>query len=305
MPPVTCGFPWVQDPVAWRWRTFYGEPAAGAAASRCGARPSVRAVVRGRHGLLRRVHGAAGRDHRDGCVPRAAAPVRHGLAAVQWVSLAYLLALTALLVPAGRWSDRVGRKLMYLYGFVVFTAASAACGARALARRADRAARGPGRRARRCCRRTAWRSWSPACPARTRRAALGVQAAAQAVGLASGPRHRRHAGGGGGLALGVLPQRPRCGGASRSWMGWFLLPRTRQPRRAVTATGPAGGAAACGRRSRHRPGGTCCSRSRRPDAGHLRAVRARLTAWVAAVGGGGGGGIVPAPAGAAGRRAAA
>jgi MFS family permease len=37
-----------------------------------------------------------------------------GLAAVQWVSLAYLLALTTLLVPAGRWSDRVGRKLLYL-----------------------------------------------------------------------------------------------------------------------------------------------------------------------------------------------
>jgi len=51
-----------------------------------------------------------------------------GLAAVQWVSLAYLLALTALLVPAGRWSDRVGRKLTYLYGFVVFAGASAACG---------------------------------------------------------------------------------------------------------------------------------------------------------------------------------
>src|SRR5512135_2362041 len=51
-----------------------------------------------------------------------------GLAAVQWVSLAYLLALTALLVPSGRWSDRAGRKLMYLYGFAVFAAASAACG---------------------------------------------------------------------------------------------------------------------------------------------------------------------------------
>jgi MFS family permease len=43
-----------------------------------------------------------------------------GLAVVQWVSLAYLLALTALLVPAGRWSDRTGRKLTYLYGFIAF-----------------------------------------------------------------------------------------------------------------------------------------------------------------------------------------
>ena len=51
-----------------------------------------------------------------------------GLAGVQWVSLAYLLALVALLVPVGRWSDRFGRKLVYLYGFVVFAGASAACG---------------------------------------------------------------------------------------------------------------------------------------------------------------------------------
>ncbi|HEX7164514.1 MAG TPA: MFS transporter [Trebonia sp.] len=51
-----------------------------------------------------------------------------GLASVQWVSLAYLLVLTALLVPAGRWSDRAGRKLVYLYGFVVFAGSSAACG---------------------------------------------------------------------------------------------------------------------------------------------------------------------------------
>ncbi|MGD0376366.1 MAG: MFS transporter [Streptosporangiaceae bacterium] len=50
------------------------------------------------------------------------------LAGVQWVSLAYLLALVALLVPVGRWSDRYGRKLMYLYGLVVFAGASAACG---------------------------------------------------------------------------------------------------------------------------------------------------------------------------------
>ena len=50
------------------------------------------------------------------------------LAAVQWVSLAYLLALVALLVPIGRLSDAHGRKLMYLHGFVLFAVASAACG---------------------------------------------------------------------------------------------------------------------------------------------------------------------------------
>jgi MFS family permease len=49
------------------------------------------------------------------------------LAAVQWVSLSYLLVLVALLAPAGRIADTVGRKLVYGYGFAVFTAASAAC----------------------------------------------------------------------------------------------------------------------------------------------------------------------------------
>src|SRR4051812_12789388 len=49
------------------------------------------------------------------------------LSAVSWVSLSYLLTLTLLLVPVGRVSDALGRKLFYVYGFAVFTAASAAC----------------------------------------------------------------------------------------------------------------------------------------------------------------------------------
>jgi MFS family permease len=51
-----------------------------------------------------------------------------GLAGVQWVSLGYLLMLVAVLVPAGRFPDRAGRKTSYLLGFGVFAAASAACG---------------------------------------------------------------------------------------------------------------------------------------------------------------------------------
>src|SRR5450631_381023 len=50
-----------------------------------------------------------------------------GLGSVAWVSLAYLLVLAVLLVPVGRWADSRGRKLLYLYGFVLFTLASAAC----------------------------------------------------------------------------------------------------------------------------------------------------------------------------------
>ena len=41
------------------------------------------------------------------------------VAAVQWVSLIYLLGLIALLAPAGRLGDAVGRKLVYTYGFAL------------------------------------------------------------------------------------------------------------------------------------------------------------------------------------------
>jgi MFS family permease len=109
-----------------------------------------------------------------------------GLASVQWVSLAYLLVLTALLVPAGRWSDRAGRKLMYLYGFFVFACSSAACGlapslGALVALRVVQAAGAALLQA------NSVALVVTSVPARTRRAALGVQAAAQAVGLASGP----------------------------------------------------------------------------------------------------------------------
>jgi MFS family permease len=109
-----------------------------------------------------------------------------GLASVQWVSLAYLLVLTALLVPAGRWSDRVGRKLMYLYGFIVFAGSSAACGlapslGALIALRVVQAGGAALLQA------NSVALVVTSVPERNRRTALGVQAAAQAVGLASGP----------------------------------------------------------------------------------------------------------------------
>jgi EmrB/QacA subfamily drug resistance transporter len=48
---------------------------------------------------------------------------------VQWVVLAYLLVLTALIVGAGRLGDVIGRRRLLLAGILVFTAASAVCGA--------------------------------------------------------------------------------------------------------------------------------------------------------------------------------
>ncbi|NRR30260.1 MFS transporter [Oxalobacteraceae bacterium] len=48
---------------------------------------------------------------------------------VQWVVLAYLLAITTLIVSVGRLGDLIGRRRLLLAGIVLFTLASALCGA--------------------------------------------------------------------------------------------------------------------------------------------------------------------------------
>ena len=48
--------------------------------------------------------------------------------AVQWVVLAYLLAITVLIVSAGRLGDLTGRRRLLLFGIAIFTLASLACG---------------------------------------------------------------------------------------------------------------------------------------------------------------------------------
>jgi MFS family permease len=50
-----------------------------------------------------------------------------GVSAVTWVGLSYLVTVVVLVVPVGRLSDTTGRKLVYTYGFVVFIAGSALC----------------------------------------------------------------------------------------------------------------------------------------------------------------------------------
>ena len=47
---------------------------------------------------------------------------------VQWIVLAYLLAITTLIVSVGRLGDLVGRRRLLLAGIVLFTVASALCG---------------------------------------------------------------------------------------------------------------------------------------------------------------------------------
>ena len=47
---------------------------------------------------------------------------------VQWVTLAYVIAITSLLLPAGRLAQMRGAKRLYLLGFLVFTVGSLLCG---------------------------------------------------------------------------------------------------------------------------------------------------------------------------------
>jgi len=154
-----------------------------------------------------------------------------GPGAVEWVSLSYLLALVALLVPVGRFSDAHGRKLMYLYGFAVFTLASAACGlapslAVLVVFRVVQALGAALMQA------NSVALVTTSAPAGRMRSALGMQAAGQAIGLALGPT---------------------IGGALVATIGWrwvflinvpvgivalvgghYLLPRTRQRSGAAT-----------------------------------------------------------------------
>src|SRR6478735_10942242 len=51
-----------------------------------------------------------------------------GASTLSWVLNAYTLVFAALLIPAGRLADRVGRRKMFLVGVVVFTTGSMLCG---------------------------------------------------------------------------------------------------------------------------------------------------------------------------------
>ena len=148
-----------------------------------------------------------------------------GLQAVSWVSLSYLLTLTLLLVPVGRLSDALGRKLFYVYGFAVFTAASLAC---ALAPTlgaliAFRVVQAVGAA---MLQSNSIALISNAAPPERLRRALGAQAAAQALGLGLGPAV-------GGLLVDTVGWRWVFGvnvpvGVAALAAGVLLLPRTRE-----------------------------------------------------------------------------
>ena len=129
------------------------------------------------------------------------------LGAVTWVGLAYLLTVVATLVAFGRLSDMFGRKLIYVYGFVLFLVGSVACGLAPnlgllVLSRVLQAMGGSMIQA------NSVAIVVLALPVAKRTKGLGYQAAAQALGLALGPTL-------GGLLLGV---------ASWRWLFWVNIP---------------------------------------------------------------------------------
>src|SRR5262245_32750205 len=146
------------------------------------------------------------------------------LSTVSWVAVAYLLAMAAFLPIFGRLADMLGRKLLYTAGFLLFVLGSGLCGFAPnlpvlIACRVLQAVgaallssnsvaiivmtAGPERRGR----------------------ALGIQSAAQAVGLGAGPAI-------GGLLMDTLGWQwvfwinvPF--GLIGAILGWFVIPQTR------------------------------------------------------------------------------
>ncbi len=157
-------------------------------------------------------------------LPRIGAGLGESAGAVRWVSLSYLLVLACALVPVGHLADRFGRKLLYTYGFAVFTASSVLCGlAPALGWLiAARVLQGLGAA---MLQANSVALIVESLPTRLLPRGLGVQGAAQAVGLALGPAI-------GGLLLAVggwrlifLVNLPA--GVLGIALAWVLLPRSR------------------------------------------------------------------------------
>jgi len=109
-----------------------------------------------------------------------------GVGELEWVSLSYLVVLIGLVAAAGRLSDVLGRKLLYTYGFVVFTLASLGCGLASslgvlIAMRVVQAVGAAMLQA------NSVALIRTSVGTRSLHRAIGVQGAAQALGLALGP----------------------------------------------------------------------------------------------------------------------
>ncbi len=146
------------------------------------------------------------------------------LATVTWVGLAYLLVLVASVAAMGRLADMVGRKLLYTYGFAVFIVGSALCGLAPglLALDGFRVVQAIGAA---MLQANSVAIIALAVPRRSLGRAIGVQGAAQAVGLALGPAVGGLLLAAGGWRLLFLINVPF--GIAGTIAGLLLIPRSR------------------------------------------------------------------------------
>jgi len=119
-------------------------------------------------------------------LPTLQATFHSSVGAVTWVGLSYLLVLVATVASVGRFADMWGRKLLYVYGFGVFIVGSALCGL------APSLGALIGFRALQAVGAALLQANSIAIivlavPKQSLGKAIGIQGAAQAVGLAFGP----------------------------------------------------------------------------------------------------------------------
>jgi EmrB/QacA subfamily drug resistance transporter len=149
-----------------------------------------------------------------------------GLGAVSWVAIAYMLAYTAILPIFARLSEILGRKLLYMVGYAVFALASALCGMVSslgllIFFRVLQGVGGAMLGA------NSMTILVKASGSNRRGTAMGMFAAAQAIGISAGPVV-------GGVLLATL------GWRSVFWVsvpfgilgviiGWLILPRTTGP----------------------------------------------------------------------------
>jgi EmrB/QacA subfamily drug resistance transporter len=147
------------------------------------------------------------------------------IAAVEWVVLVYVLVLAGTVAAVGRIADRVGRKLLYTYGFGIFVAGSAACawspslGVLVLARLGQAVGAV-------MLQANSYALIRDVLPASRLGTGLGAQGAAQALGLSVGPALGGALTALGGWRLIFLVNIPI--GLIGLALGWFLLPRSTQ-----------------------------------------------------------------------------
>ncbi len=159
-------------------------------------------------------------------LPRLEKEFNANLDAVSWVAIAYLLAFASTLPVFARLSEIKGRKLLYLAGYAIFTLASALCGMVSDLRWliAFRVLQGMGGA---LLGANSITILVKAAGPERRGRAMGLFAAAQAVGISAGPVV-------GGLLLETLGWRSiflvsvPCGVAG-VLLGWLALPQTSQP----------------------------------------------------------------------------